>query len=546
MYKSRRKNLIIRIFSLTAALAVMGVIFFFSSQKGSSSDNISISFTSLLFTHEWDSAVILNSLIRKFAHAVEYAALSVPVYFFFSTFKISVPMRCTASFGFSAFYSVTDEIHQLFVEGRTCLLRDILIDSLGAFLAVYFLNLIVKRVIRGRNKPDSVSSAAANAVFETARAFMCGEKTAVSEIDDSNYREFLLKLREHKLLPVASYVLSDDTKISESNRKSLKDEAFAQIISQENESDVFFKAYKAMLKAGANPITLKGCVCASLWREPSLRISGDADILAGSNDFSVCRKVLEALGYRSSEYESSNEICFTNKKSRIELHSLPFPDDASTSKLNSVVGDLCEKTSSVNIDGVEIRCPDVQNHLIYLVLHAFKHFIKSGVGIRQLMDISLFSSDESIDWNTVFEKCSEVSADGFLSAVLLIAEKYFGLDISGIDSPAFDKSVDCEILLDDIKPGGIYGPRNMNKHHSSSITLNGYSKSQSGERNAVIFLPIDRMKKRYPYLRKFPFLLPAAWMQRIFGYIFSDHNVSETLASGKSRIRIMKYYGIIK
>lgn len=548
MYKSKRKKIIIRFSSLAAALALMGIIFFFSSQTGTASDNLSISFTSFLFTKDWDSALILNWLIRKLAHVAEYAALSVPVYFFFSTFKISIPMRCAASFCLAALYSVSDEIHQLFVEGRSCSISDMLVDSLGALAAVFILNLIVRRVVYGKSRPDSEDPAAADAVFEAASAFMRGEKTAISGIDDDNFEAFTSLLLEHKLLPVAASVLTDDANVSANNLKSLKDTAFAQIISQENRNSAFVKAYKAMTEAGAKPIAVKGCVCASLWRESSLRISWDADILADGDDFETCRKVLESLGYKPDEHISSNEICFVDEKkgSRIELHSSLFADDFSFSKLNSAIGDLSKNTSSVNIDGAEIICPDVQEHLVYLVLHSFRHFITSGVGIRQLMDISLFCRDESINWNDVFEKCSEVSADGFLSAVLLISEKYFGLDISKIDSPAFDKSIDCEILLDDIKPGGIYGPRDADKHHSGNLTLNGYSKSQNGERNAIFFLPLSRMKKRYTYLRRYPFLLPVAWAQRFFNYAFSEHNVSETFASGKSRIQMMKYYGIIK
>jgi VanZ family protein len=37
-------------------------------------------------------------------------------------------------------YAITDELHQGMVPGRNATLRDILIDALGATLAVYFLS----------------------------------------------------------------------------------------------------------------------------------------------------------------------------------------------------------------------------------------------------------------------------------------------------------------------------------------------------------------------------------------------------------------------
>lgn len=547
MFKNKRQNRIVRIVSLLVSLAVMGVIFFMSSQNGSSSDRLSISFTSLLFSREWDAAAILNILTRKFAHITEFAALAVPLYFFFSTFKIKVSARCAVPFCLTAVYAVSDEIHQLFVEGRACLVSDMVIDSLGALLAIYILNLIVRKVTFKNKESKIIDTTVADSVFNIACAFMYGKKANIM-VPDDKFNEFTSKLREHKLLPVASFSLNENTGISDLNRKALKKEAFGQIIGQENKNAAFLTAYKAMTDAGAKPICIKGCICAGLWSEPSLRISGDADILAAGDDFRICSDILKSLGYTSSESNSSNEVCFYNNKngSRIELHSSLFAKDSPASDFNSVVGDLSINPLTVTIDGVDVFCPYAQDHLVYLILHAFRHFINSGVGIRQLMDISLFCKDESIDWNIVFEKCSQVAADGFLSAVLLICSKYFGLDINRIDSSSFNCSLDCELLLKDIKSGGIYGPADMDKHHSGRITLNNYDSSQNGKHNSVIFLPLEKMKKRYSYLCRFPFLLPVAWLQRVFSYLLSDHNVSDTLASGRSRTQIMKYYGIIK
>ncbi len=397
------------------------------------------------------------------------------------------------------------------------------------------------------NKVHKNNTSFENAVFEIASAFMNGSKSSVPEIDDKNFNDYVEKLREHKLLPLAAFVMSD-TKISEPNCQLLKSEALAQIMFQENKNSAFLKAYKAMISAGAKPICVKGCVCEALWSIPSLRISGDADIIASGKDFCICSDVLQSLGFSISDDNSNDEKSFIDKNNgcKIELHSSPFSDDSFASDFNNLLEDLSLNTSSVIIDGVEVLCPSVQKHLIYVVLHAFKHFIIAGVGIRQLMDISLISMDESIDWKIVFEKCSLVSADGFLNAVLLICNKYFGLDISRIDSPLFDSSLDCELMLDDIKQGGIYGSVDSDRQSGGNLTRNSYSKSQNGEHYAYIFLPLKDMKKRYPYLRRFPFLLPFAWIQRIFRFLFSDNKLSESVASGKARENVMKYYRIVK
>lgn len=547
MMNNKKKIYIVRIVFAAAALAVMGVIFFLSSQPGSSSDELSISFTAMLFGKEWDAAMVLNVLIRKFAHITEFAVLGVLVYGFFFTFPISLSLRAALSFCLTAGYAVSDEIHQLFVEGRACQISDMVIDSLGALLAVYVMNLIVKRWLRGKQKPAEDASVCTGALLDAVCGFMNGSKSSAPGVNDGNFKEFMTLLREHKLVPVGFFSLADDAGISEADRALMKNEAYAQIVVQENKNNEFLKAYKAMRQAGARPVCLKGCICASLWREPALRISSDADILAEGEDFRLCQKALEELGFTQTVV-SSEEICYQSSRSgcRIELHNRPFPEDAPVSVCNAVVKDLCKNPDSVTVDGVEVLCPPVQEHLIYLVLHAFKHFIGAGVGIRQVMDISLFCAKEGIDWDTVFKKCASVSADGFLSAVLLIGSEYFGLDISAIQTPAFDRTLNCDIMLEDLLQGGIYGSRDADKHHSSRITVNSYSKSQNGKRAATVFLTLNQMKKRYAYLERHPYLLPLAWAQRGIYYLFSDHSVADTLAAGKSRTRMMKYYGIIK
>ncbi len=86
------------------------------------------------------------AFIRKCAHLIEFGSLGALVYLFLLTWKNHMLPKYFASLGFSAFYAATDEIHQLFVEGRKGAFSDVLIDTLGAFitctviLAICFLS----------------------------------------------------------------------------------------------------------------------------------------------------------------------------------------------------------------------------------------------------------------------------------------------------------------------------------------------------------------------------------------------------------------------
>ena len=67
-----------------------------------------------------------------------------------------------------------------------------------------------------------------------------------------------------------------------------------------------------------------------------------------------------------------------------------------------------------------------------------------------------------------------------------------------------------------------------------------------------VFLPLSTMKHRYPYLRKCPWLLPAAWGQRMMGYIKELHrtdrnynSIQDSIRQGRKRIQLMEKYRIL-
>ena len=84
------------------------------------------------------SATILTFLVRKSAHIIAYFILGILMY---RALRINIRRwrtRTVASFALlsCSLYAVTDEIHQLFVPGRSGELRDVMIDSIAALVGV--------------------------------------------------------------------------------------------------------------------------------------------------------------------------------------------------------------------------------------------------------------------------------------------------------------------------------------------------------------------------------------------------------------------------
>ena len=156
----------IRVISCVATVGIMALIFWFSSQNSENSSDLSRGFLMFIInmfpgTADLDAgaklelAISMNGLIRKLAHFSVYTALgisSAAVVWSFSgkpvkwSILISVP--------FCALYSLTDEFHQSFVNGRSGELRDIMIDSSGALFGGIILVLVVNAVIRMKYKKE--------------------------------------------------------------------------------------------------------------------------------------------------------------------------------------------------------------------------------------------------------------------------------------------------------------------------------------------------------------------------------------------------------
>jgi len=131
------------------------LIYYFSSADGMQSAGMSSRLTDKLvgvFTaiplldlnpvQEAFSVDLLHYVVRKTGHLSVYAALALALAFALYQYRISRRRLILWSLGFGFFYACTDEIHQLFVRGRSRQYTDVLIDSIGMTLGIlifYFL-----------------------------------------------------------------------------------------------------------------------------------------------------------------------------------------------------------------------------------------------------------------------------------------------------------------------------------------------------------------------------------------------------------------------
>ena len=125
----------------------MGVIFWLSSRTAEQSAEQSTGILQWLIDIFGDN-FLTNFIVRKSAHLLEFTGLCVLFNLaLLQTKKTKMPILSVV---ITSLYAITDEVHQLFVDGRSCEFRDWAIDSCGAILgSIGFLVLfsIITRLL---------------------------------------------------------------------------------------------------------------------------------------------------------------------------------------------------------------------------------------------------------------------------------------------------------------------------------------------------------------------------------------------------------------
>ena len=432
---------------------------------------------------------------------------------------------------------------------------DVICNTMGAFLGAASL-LAAHAIEKSRERVRHTNMT----LTTTETQFLHIAKAAVSggalPTENVDWPAVFALAGQQKLLPILFEAVRKMPAAEENVAlfAVTKQQVIAQVLHQTIRASEFAGLYQRLRAAGLHPIVVKGQLCSRLYPLKDHRISADDDLYIPDAEFMVCHEQLLANGLTTGtptdELASADEVSYTKKDSPlyIELHRHLFDSaEDAHDELNHFFADL----KPVESDGLLAMPP--HEHLLYLILHAYKHFVRSGIGLRQFCDIGLWARayHAEIDWQRLHDQCASVHAATFAAAAFRIARDYLGIDF---DLPMpWDASIDVEPLLHDTLCGGVYGSNDLTRLHSSTVTLNAVKASRTGEKSSVlrtVFPKREYLERRYPYLKKRPYLLPVAWAQRIAHYASekqsgADNSASGSIKLGKERIELMKRYGIM-
>ncbi len=267
---------------------------------------------------------------------------------------------------------------------------------------------------------------------------------------------------------------------------------------------------KTILNANAiDYIIVKGAVLSDFYSIPQLRTSGDIDVILRSNAFddNIAALMNQGINLIHDDYYTKT---FEISDCNIEMHRDADVDN----KYFDDIFSLCR------VSGCEYSLDDY-HHLLYIVCHLCKHLAYTGAGVRMLADIDvLVRHIDNFDEAKFLALCQSAGIEYTAKIILTLCNLWFDTPIASkiqLDENTLHMFV--RVMLD----GGVFGLEQSN--------LGGYlvAKNSHGRLGAFgkimalfkwVFPSAEYVRTYYDYSRKHRFLIPLAYLNRIFDAVF--------------------------
>lgn len=322
---------------------------------------------------------------------------------------------------------------------------------------------------------------------------------------------------------------------------------------------LFLHLYSEFLKEDIHPIVMKGIICRDLYgKNAELRPSGDEDILVKKEEFFKVKEIMEGCGYEcgnpdvtEAQLNNLQDVPFYEKRSRflIEVHTnLMGHGNEARDRMGACFTDVFSNVREVMIDGVPITTMGHTDHFLFLVLHAFKHFTLSGVGVRQMLDILIYQKhyEKELDWDVIRRDLKANHAEGFLGDLQAIGTRYLGFSLSEVW-----KANKPELLLEDMIDVGVFGRQDRADVVAMNITVSAADSKGSKLLHWIrmAFPSKKQMLDVAPYLVDRPWLLPMEWVKRWGRFIkrskeYDGNLIADSIKKSEKRKKLLKKYGL--
>ena len=381
------------------------------------------------------------------------------------------------------------------------------------------------------------------------RSFVQG--SAPQALTEEQWRKLMELSYIHSTQGIVCHVyLSHPELVSPELRPKLRQMCFHEVGIYATRAERMVQLATQLNQNAIDCLLFKGFVVRQYYPVPELRTFGDIDLVIRKEDREKCHSLMLSLGY-TPKVDWEPVYSYVKDGEYYEIHTqileVDVSDKADYMTYFADAWQHAQQNTSIPIPHIYEFSPEF--HFLYLLTHIAKHISGSGAGIRMYLDLAFFLQHfgDSLRWDWVAQELRKLQLTDFTNVALNAVEHWFG-----VPSPLPLTAVEEEIMADFLEFtlfGGVYGYAGRDKSLVFLKQQDRNGKKISKFRTLLFhaFPPVSSLKDRYAYLQRRPWLLPWAWVQRLFDSRkewgrFADHTKNIITADEKEAEKLRRIY----
>lgn len=259
-------------------------------------------------------------------------------------------------------------------------------------------------------------------------------------------------------------------------------------------------------EAGIWYMPLKGVLLKDYYPGPGLRQMTDNDILFDASRTGDVKEIMLSLGYKPDPDKfglGHHDAYYRPPVVNMEMHRSLF-NHSNPDGLVRYFEKVEERL--LTVEGRFERHFTPEDFYLYILGHAYKHYVNRGTGLRILTDVYCFleKDRDKLDWPRVQAAAEQIGFAFFEATLRQLTFKLFGPE----PAPPTEKEKDMLLFM---LSSGSYG----NLENKVKGQTDGSFRSRMAYIKRRIFLPLPVVKETFPYFAEHKILLPLLPFFRI-------------------------------
>ena len=263
-------------------------------------------------------------------------------------------------------------------------------------------------------------------------------------------------------------------------------------------------------------LPLKGCIMMDYYPSIGLRQMVDLDFFVDSSRILLIRSIMTELGYETVSFNrGTHDIYHKKPVYNIEIHRSLIPEMKELSVIEEYYKNPAEILKAT--ESKYAKELSKEDFYIYMIAHAYKHYVVGGTGIRSLMDIYVYLSKfgKSLDMIYVSKELKKLDINDFEETI-----KNLSFNLYNGSRMSYEEKE----MLKYIYSSGTYG--NMKHYWENRIKYHKGSKINYLFKR--IFITGEKVQRYYSFFYKYPVFMPLLWIYRILRAIFVRRKRTKT------------------